>query len=105
MRSHLENYELKQDDKTNMPLIRTNVTGDVHKTSTCLLLDSEKNVISFGSKAEQDYKKLLNDGNHTPYYFFKHFKSGFNEVKYIINDNSIMYIILITYFIFYSLTQ
>jgi hypothetical protein len=44
------------------------------KTSTCLLLDGRKQLLSFGYDAENEYAELVLDDKHHDHYYFSRFK-------------------------------
>lgn len=45
-----------------------------HKTPTCLLLNPNKLLDSFGYEAETKYAELTEDKEHVGWLFFRHFK-------------------------------
>jgi hypothetical protein len=55
------------------------------KTSTCLLLDKEKQFVAFGYDAEDRYEQLVMDEEHANYYFFDRFTMSLhnNEVFHL----------------------
>ena len=57
----------------------------VFGTSTCLLLDKEKQFEAFGDDAEDRYDELVMDEEHANYYFFDRFTMSLhnNEVFHL----------------------
>jgi hypothetical protein len=55
------------------------------KTSTCLLLDKEKQFEAFGDAAEDRYEELVINEEHANYYFFDRFTMSLqnNEVFHL----------------------
>ena len=51
------------------------------KTPTCLLLDRNKHIDSFGYMAEDKYAELCMDGDNGDFYFFRRFKMALHETK------------------------
>ena len=45
-----------------------------HKTPTTVLLDNERNFVSFGFDAETEYSELSENDEHEDYYYFCQFK-------------------------------
>ncbi|KAK3581187.1 hypothetical protein CHS0354_024721 [Potamilus streckersoni] len=50
-----------------------------YKTPTCLLLDKDGKIHSFGYQAEDKYADLCIEGKHTDWYFFRRFKMRLHE--------------------------
>lgn len=44
------------------------------KTASCLLLDSNKELVAFGFDAQATFARLQLEGKHTQYYYFHNFK-------------------------------
>ncbi|XP_052068174.1 heat shock 70 kDa protein 12A-like [Mytilus californianus] len=51
------------------------------KAPTCLLLDSDKNMVAFGYEAENKYAELVMDEEHHDYYYFHRFKMRLYNAK------------------------
>lgn len=51
------------------------------KTPTCLLLDNNKEIDSFGYMAEDKYAELCMDGDDKNFYFFRRFKMELHDTK------------------------
>lgn len=51
------------------------------KTPTCLLLDQNEDIDSFGYEAEEKYANLCMDGDHKNWYFFRRFKMQLMDTK------------------------
>ena len=51
------------------------------KTPTCLLLDRNTDIVSFGYEAEDRYADLCMDGDHRQYYYFRRFKMELHDNK------------------------
>ncbi|KAK3610046.1 hypothetical protein CHS0354_032403 [Potamilus streckersoni] len=51
------------------------------KTSTCILINKNLEVESFGFEAEEKYEELCLSDEHEQFYFFKHFKMKLQELK------------------------
>ncbi|CAG2206558.1 unnamed protein product [Mytilus edulis] len=51
------------------------------KAPTCLLLDSDKNIVAFGYEAENIYAELVMDEEHHDYYYFHRFKMRLYNAK------------------------
>ncbi|KAL4234528.1 hypothetical protein ACF0H5_006171 [Mactra antiquata] len=51
------------------------------KTPTCLLLDRNKDIDSFGYVAEDKYAELCMDGDNKSWYFFRRFKMELHDTK------------------------
>lgn len=51
------------------------------KTPTCLLLDKNKEFVSFGYDAENQYAEALLDGEKDDFYFFHRFKMNLHNNK------------------------
>lgn len=49
------------------------------KTPTCLLLNEEKEIVSFGYEAENEYSDIVMDGRQNDYYYFYRFKMSLHE--------------------------
>ncbi|XP_069112501.1 heat shock 70 kDa protein 12A-like [Argopecten irradians] len=49
------------------------------KTPTCLLLDKNKELVSFGYEAENMYSDIVLDENEADYYYFQRFKMKLHE--------------------------
>ena len=45
-----------------------------HKTPTCLLLDENQRLVSFGFDAEERYADLCEDKINESYYYYRRFK-------------------------------
>lgn len=56
------------------------------KTPTALLLNKDKEIISFGFEAENDYSDFILDGVQDDYYFFHRFKMDLYNSKSITSD-------------------
>lgn len=54
------------------------------KTPTCLLLDRNQKIESFGHLAEEKYADLCEDGDEKEFYFFRRFKMKLYETKVIL---------------------
>ena len=56
------------------------------KTPTCLLLDRNKDIDSFGYEAEEKYANLCLDGDNQNFYYFRRFKMKLmnTEVHFIV---------------------
>ncbi|KAK3577017.1 hypothetical protein CHS0354_003080 [Potamilus streckersoni] len=59
------------------------------KTPTCILLNAQKEFHSFGYQAENKYADLAMDGEHTNWYFFKHFKILLHNTEGLKQDTEI----------------
>ena len=53
------------------------------KTPTCLLLDDNEELVSFGYEAENKYSEIVHDRKQNEYFFFQRFKMQLykNQVK------------------------
>lgn len=51
------------------------------KPPTCVLLNPQKEFLSFGYEAEQKYSELAFGSNHYDHYFFKEFKMVLHETR------------------------
>lgn len=51
------------------------------KTATCLLLDRNQGIDSFGFEAEEKYANLCMDGDNEEYYYFRRFKMKLHETQ------------------------
>ena len=51
------------------------------KTPTCLLLDQNEDIDSFGYEAEEKYANLCMDGDQKKWYFFRRFKMQLMDTK------------------------
>lgn len=51
------------------------------KPPTCVLLNPQKEFLSFGYEAEQKYANLASNSNHYDHYFFKDFKMVLHETR------------------------
>ena len=50
------------------------------KTRTCALIAPDgKTLVGFGYEAENKYQKLVEDGTHKQYYFFRRFKMALDK--------------------------
>lgn len=67
-----------------------------NKTSTCILLNKEKEFSKFGFDAEAKFLDLILDNDHENLYFFRRFKMSLYELK-VINIDMISRIFLIIY--------
>ncbi|XP_071172537.1 heat shock 70 kDa protein 12A-like [Mytilus edulis] len=59
------------------------------KCPTCILFDENKNVLSFGYDAEDDYMNIVLDKTQNEYYFFKNFKMNLYKIEVLTNDSMI----------------
>lgn len=58
------------------------------KAPTCLLLDSDKNIVAFGYEAENIYAELVMDEEHHDYYYFHRFKMRLYNAKVLGSKNN-----------------
>ena len=54
-----------------------------HKTPTCLLLDENQRLVSFGFDAEERYADLCEDKINESYYYYRRFKMKLQEGQVI----------------------
>jgi len=74
-------YSMREDfekDPTNICANQAWNAGErqllTMKTPTCILINDEKDLCSFGFEAENKYKQLMKDSLLGAYYYFEYFK-------------------------------
>ena len=61
------------------------------KTPTCLLLDRNKDIDSFGYEAEERYANLCMDGDNKNWYYFRRFKMALHDTKVLYNSLPVLF--------------
>lgn len=78
-------FSMKAEFENNPLQINANQAWKPGNTSikcpTCILFDENKNVLSFGYDAEDDYMNIVLDKTQNEYYFFKNFKMNLYKIE------------------------